>query len=79
MTGVQTCALPIYSVLRRVRPVYEELPGWQTPTTHCRSFDDLPPQAQAFVRRVEELLQCPVDVISVGPEREQAIIVNPIF
>lgn len=67
------------SVLRRVRPVYEELPGWQTPTTHCRSFDDLPPQAQAFVRRVEELLQCPVDVISVGPEREQAIIVNPIF
>lgn len=67
------------SLLRRVRPVYEELPGWQTPTTHCRSFDDLPMQAKAFVRRVEELLQCPVDLISVGPEREQAIIVNPIF
>jgi len=67
------------SLLRQVRPVYEELPGWQRPTTHCRSFDDLPPQAQAFVRRVEELLQCPVDLISVGPEREQAIIVNPIF
>ncbi len=67
------------SLLRQVRPVYEELPGWQQPTTHCRSFDDLPPQAQAFVRRVEELLQCPVDLISVGPEREQAIIVNPIF
>ncbi|GBD24442.1 Adenylosuccinate synthetase [bacterium HR29] len=67
------------SLLRQVRPVYEELPGWQQPTTHCRSFDDLPPQAKAFVRRVEELLQCPVDLISVGPEREQAIIVNPIF
>lgn len=67
------------SLLRRVRPVYEELPGWQTPTTHCRSFDELPLQAKAFVRRVEELLQCPVDLISVGPEREQAIIVNPIF
>lgn len=67
------------SLLRQVRPVYEELPGWQQPTTHCRSFDELPPQAKAFVRRVEELLQCPVDLISVGPEREQAIIVNPIF
>jgi adenylosuccinate synthase len=67
------------SVLERVKPVYEELPGWQTPTTDVRNFDDLPAQAQAFVRRVEELLECPVDLISVGPEREQAIIVNPIF
>ncbi len=67
------------SDVNRVRPVYEELPGWQTPTTHVRNFDDLPPQAQAFIRRVEELIECPVDLISVGPEREQAIIVNPIF
>ena len=67
------------SVLNRVKPVYEELPGWQTPTTEVRNFDDLPPQAQAFIRRVEELLECPVDLISVGPAREQAIIVNPIF
>ncbi len=67
------------SVLNRVKPVYEELPGWQTPTTDVRNFDDLPPQAQAFIRRVEELLECPVDLISVGPSREQAIIVNPIF
>jgi adenylosuccinate synthase len=67
------------SVLNRVKPIYEELPGWQTPTTDVRNFDDLPPQAQAFIRRVEELLECPVDLISVGPSREQAIIVNPIF
>lgn len=67
------------SVLNRVRPVYEELPGWKTPTTEVRSFDDLPPEAQAFIKRVEELLECPVDLISVGPAREQAVIVNPIF
>jgi adenylosuccinate synthase len=67
------------SVLNRVRPVYEELPGWQTSTKEVRNFDDLPPQAQAFIRRVEELIECPVDLISVGPEREQAVIVNPIF
>lgn len=67
------------SVLERVKPVYEELPGWMTSTTDVRNFDDLPPQAQAFIRRVEDLLECPVDLISVGPAREQAIIVNPIF
>jgi adenylosuccinate synthase len=67
------------SVLNRVRPVYEELPGWSAPTTDVRAFDDLPPQAQAFIRRVETLLECPVDLISVGPAREQAVIVNPIF
>ncbi len=67
------------SVLERVTPIYEELPGWQCPTTEVRNFDDLPPQAQSFIRRVEQLLECPVDLISVGPEREQAVIVNPIF
>ncbi len=67
------------SVLNTVTPIYEELPGWQTPTTDVRNFDDLPRQAQAFILRVEELLECPVDLISVGPSREQAIIVNPIF
>jgi adenylosuccinate synthase len=67
------------SILNKVTPIYEELPGWQTPTTDVRNFDDLPPQAQAFIRRVEELIECPVDLISVGPSREQAIIVNPIF
>ncbi len=67
------------SVLSRVRPVYEELPGWQEPTVNVRAFDDLPVQAQAFIKRVEALLECPVDLISVGPAREQAVIVNPIF
>ncbi|MCC6959267.1 MAG: adenylosuccinate synthase [Dehalococcoidia bacterium] len=67
------------STLERVNPVYEELPGWESPTTGVRTFDDLPPQARAFIKRVEQLLECPVDLISVGPSREQAVIVNPIF
>jgi len=67
------------SVFERVKPIYEELPGWLTPTTDVRNFDDLPPLAQAFIRRVEALVECPVDLISVGPAREQAIIVDPIF
>ncbi len=67
------------SLLRRVKPVYEEMPGWSEPTSGVRAFDDLPAEAQLYVRRVETLLGVPVDLISVGPEREQAIIVNPIF
>lgn len=67
------------SVLERIVPIYEELPGWRTPTTEVRNFDDLPAEAQAFIHRVEALLECPVDLISVGPSREQAVIVNPIF
>lgn len=67
------------SVLDRVKPIYEELPGWSAPTDEVRTFDDLPEQARAFVHRVEQLLECPVDLISVGPRREQAVIVNPIF
>lgn len=65
------------AMLDRYEPIYEDLPGWQTDTSHVRRFADLPPQAQAFVRRIEDLLQCPVDLVSVGPEREQAVVVNP--
>ncbi len=60
-------------------PIYEEHPGWNSPTTEVRNFDDLPAQAKTFIKRVEGLLGCPVDLISVGPSREQAIVVNPIF
>jgi adenylosuccinate synthase len=67
------------ALLSRLRPIYEELPGWTDATSEVRNFDDLPPQAQAFIRRVETLVECPAALISVGPSREQAIIVNPIF
>jgi adenylosuccinate synthase len=65
--------------LLRVEPVYEELPGWQKEIKDIRAFEDLPPQARAYVRRIEELVGCPIDLVSVGPEREQAIIIRPII
>lgn len=65
--------------LARCEPIYEELPGWQTNTSAIRHFEDLPAAAQAYVRRVEELLACPISLVSVGPERDQAIRVKPIF
>ena len=48
-------------------------------TSDVRRWDDLPVEAQAYVRRLEELLGAPVDLVSVGPERDQAIQVRPIF
>ena len=62
------------AALERCRPVYEEMPGWQTPTSDIRQFEQLPREAQQYVARIEELLSCPADVISVGSAREQTII-----
>jgi adenylosuccinate synthase len=67
------------TVLTRCRPVLETLPGWQQPTSDVRSFAGLPAAAQEYVRRIENLLGCPVNIVSVGPEREQAIQVRPIW
>lgn len=66
------------AILEKCQPQYEELPGWQIPTTGLRRFEELPPAAQQYVRRLEQLLDCPVDLISVGAKREQTILVRPI-
>jgi len=57
----------------RVRPLYETLPGWEADLGDVRCFEDLPAEAQRYVERVEALAGVPVTLISVGPEREQAI------
>ncbi len=63
----------------RVRPLYEEMPGWQESTAGARSWADLPGQAIKYVRRVEELIQCPVALVSTSPEREDTILVTDPF
>lgn len=65
--------------LDRCEPVYEELPGWLAPTENARTFADLPANAQAYIRRLEEVLGCPFDVIGVGATREQTIHVRPVL
>jgi adenylosuccinate synthase len=66
-------------VLERVKPVYEEMPGWQTPITDIRKYEDLPGQARDYVTRLEELIGCPVNLICVGPERGQTIQKSPVL
>lgn len=55
-------------------PVYEELPGWKCDISGCRTFEELPAEAQDYVLRVDELAGTPVAFVSVGPEREQTIV-----
>jgi adenylosuccinate synthase len=61
------------SVYERLEPVYEELAGWKTDTTECRTWADLPTAARAYVERIESLAGVPISHVSVGPERAQMI------
>lgn len=70
---------PDLRTLARCRPVYETLPGWQTPIDHLGSFDELPQEAQDYVRRIEEIVGCPVGIVSIGPRREQSIVKTPLL
>lgn len=64
--------------LERCKPVYEELPAWQEDITGAKSWDDLPENAQKFLNRISELVDIPLVTVSVGPEREQTIVLrNP--
>ncbi len=59
--------------LERVKPVYEVLPGWQRPTEVPRTLADLPPQARAYLDRLEDLAGAPIRYVSVGTRRDQII------
>jgi adenylosuccinate synthase len=67
------------TALGKCQPVYEELPGWQSPTSHIRDYEQLPEQARQYVARLEELTSCPANIISVGAEREQTIYKAPLL
>ena len=63
----------------RVEPIYEVIEGWQEPTAKARSWAELPAQAIKYVRRVEELVGCPVALLSTSPEREDTILMKNPF
>ena len=63
----------------RVEPVYETYPGWSQSTMGARSWNDLPAQAVKYVRRVEELIECPVTLLSTSPERDDTILMRDPF
>jgi adenylosuccinate synthase len=63
----------------RVEPIYETVAGWQEPTARARSWAELPAPAIKYVRRIEELVGCPVALLSTSPEREDTILMHNPF
>ncbi|MEH2331068.1 adenylosuccinate synthase [Nostoc sp.] len=60
----------------RCRPIYKTLPGWKVSTTHCRTLEDLPPQALDYLKFLAELMEVPIAIVSLGASRDQTIIVE---
>lgn len=61
------------------KPIYEELPGWTDSTVGLRSYDQLPDNARAYLKRLEEITGAPIDIISTGPDRADTIILRDPF
>lgn len=66
-------------VLARCEPIYEDHPGWDQPTASITDVSQLPANALAYVRRVEKLVGCQVQIISTGPSREETILVHEVI
>lgn len=62
-----------------VEPIYEEMAGWEGSTVGIKSLDDLPANARAYIKRIEEVVGCPVDIISTGPDRDETIVLRHPF
>ena len=80
LDGVRMDYLPIAANHQaRCTPIYEEMDGWSETTAGARSWSELPGAAIKYVRRIEELIQCPVALLSTSPERDDTILVTDPF
>ena len=66
-------------VLQGCQPIYEDMPGWKESTVGIKRYDDLPDNARAYLKRIEEIVGVPIDIISTGPDREETIILRNPF
>ena len=78
--GEELRTLPVGAdALARCEPVYEDMPGWAESTVGLRDYEKLPDNAKAYLRRIEEIAEVPVDIISTGPDRNDNIILRHPF
>jgi adenylosuccinate synthase len=61
------------NALARVEPIYEKLPGWQEDISQVKNWDDLPPNARAYIDYIQDFLGVRVSIVSVGPDRRQTL------
>ena len=74
----RTNELPAFS-LESAKPIFAAFPGWREPLEKARAFSDLPKDARVFVRFVEEATEVPVHIVSVGPRRDETIVIRELF
>lgn len=67
------------SILKECRPIYTEVPGWQQDLSEIKSFNELPEKAKEYLTFLSEQVGCPIQIVSVGPRRDQTIVVNSVF
>ena len=65
--------------MAEVKPIYEELPGWSEATVGIRDYDALPDNARAYLQRIAEIAETPIDIISTGPDRADTIVLQHPF
>jgi adenylosuccinate synthase len=66
-------------MLEKCEPIYETLPGWQSNTFQTTRLNQLPPNAKAYIKRIEELAGVPIILVSTGPDREHTMVLKTIF
>jgi len=66
-------------ITEKVTPVYEEIAGWQEEIGSARDFDDLPKEARDYIRRIEDITETPAAIISVGPDRDETLLLKNPF
>jgi adenylosuccinate synthase len=80
LDGTQTINPPFTSEgYERAKPVYIEMPGWKTSTIGTKSFDALPKNAQDYIKKIEELTEVSIDIISTGPDRDETLVLKHPF
>ena len=77
--GTMTMAPPGAEALEEVTPIYEDIPGWSESTVGIRNVDELPENAKKYLKRIAEVVDTPIDMISTGPDRADTIVVRHPF
>lgn len=76
-TSAKYYDLPLAAgIFKRVKPIFETVSGWRTSTNKCKSRSDLPDNAQKYLNRIQELLEIPIAIVSVGHKRDHTIIIE---
>lgn len=77
--GSMECLMSDAESFGNVVPVYEDLPGWSESTVGAKTLEALPANARAYIKRIEEVVGCPIDIISTGPDRDETIVLRHPF